>query len=103
LLGILLPGYFTLLALWLALGLGSALATTPAGSLLLQSAGPDDRQPLYAAQFALANGCLLITYPLAGWLGASAGLRVDFAVLGVMAVVAVVLAGRLWPRSAGTG
>jgi predicted MFS family arabinose efflux permease len=58
-----------------------------------------DRQYLYAAQFALAHGCLLITYPLAGWLGASAGLKIDFAVLGLMAAVAVVLAARLWPHA----
>jgi MFS family permease len=97
LLGVLLPGYLTLLALWLGLGLGCALALTPAGSLLLRSAAAEDRQYLYAAQFALAHGCLLITYPLAGWLGAGAGLRVDFAVLGLIAATAVLAAARLWP------
>lgn len=98
LLGVLLPGYLTLLALWLGLGLGCALATTPAGSLLLQSAAPGDRQPAYAAQFALAHACLLFTYPLAGWLGAAAGLPVAFGALGLMASAAAVAATRLWPR-----
>ena len=98
LLGVLVPGYPTLLALWLGIGLGCALAMTPAGSLLVRSAAPEDRQPAYAAQFALTHGCLLITYPLAGWLGASAGLMIDFGVLGVMAAVAVALAARLWPH-----
>jgi MFS family permease len=96
--GIVLPGYGALLPLWFVLGLGCSLGQTPAGALLRRSAAREDRQYLYAAQFALAHGCLLITYPLAGWLGASAGLKVDFAVLGLMAVVAVVLAARLWPR-----
>jgi MFS family permease len=97
LLGVLLPGYLTLITLWLGLGLGCALAMTPAGGLLLRSAAPEDRQYLYAAQFALSHGCLLFTYPLAGWLGAGAGLRVDFAVLGLIAATAMLAAARLWP------
>jgi MFS family permease len=99
LLGVLASAYLTLLALWLILGLGCALATTPAGSLLVRSAAPADRQPAYAAQFALSHAGLLLTYPLAGWLGATAGLKVDFAVLGLMSATAVLLAARLWPRA----
>jgi MFS family permease len=97
--GIVLPGYGVLLPLWFALGLGCSLGQTPAGALLRRSGVREDRQYLYAAQFALAHGCLLITYPLAGWLGAGAGLRVDFAVLGLIAAAAVLLALRLWPRA----
>lgn len=98
LVGIVLPSYGVLLPLWLVLGLGCSLGQIPAGGLLRRSAGRADRQYLYAAQFALAHGCLLITYPLAGWLGATSGLKIDFAVLGLLAVGAVVLALRLWPR-----
>jgi MFS family permease len=98
LLGVLLPGYLTLLALWLVLGLGSALAMTPAGGLLVQSAAPADRQPAYAAQFALSHAGLLLTYPLAGWLGAEGGLPVAFGALGLIAAAAVVVAARLWPH-----
>ena len=96
--GILLPGYAVLLPLWFALGLGCSLGQIPAGGLLRRSAGRGDRQYVYGAQFALAHGCLLITYPLAGWLGASAGLKVDFAVLGLIALAAVLAAVRLWPQ-----
>jgi len=96
--GIVLPGYLTLLALWLGLGLGCALAMTPAGSLLLQSAAPADRQAAYAAQFALAHAGLLLTYPLAGWLGATAGMGATFGALGLMAGAALLAAWRLWPR-----
>jgi predicted MFS family arabinose efflux permease len=85
--------------LWFALGLGCSLSQTPAGGLLRRSSAREDRQYLYAAQFALAHGCLLITYPLAGWLGASAGLKIDFAVLGMIAAAAVLLAARLWRRA----
>jgi predicted MFS family arabinose efflux permease len=96
--GILLPGYGVLLPLWFALGFGCSLAQTPVGGLLRRSGTPEDRQYVYAAQFALAHGCLLITYPLAGWLGVGAGLKVDFAVLGLMAAGAVVAAMHLWPE-----
>jgi MFS family permease len=97
--GIVLPGYGVLLPLWFALGLGCSLGQTPAGGLLRRSSAREDRQYLYAAQFALAHGCLLITYPLAGWLGAGAGLKVDFAVLGLIAATAVLVAVRLWPHA----
>jgi MFS family permease len=96
--GIVLPGYGLLLPLWFGLGLGCSLAQTPAGGLLRRSTRRENRQYLYAAQFALAHACLLLTYPLAGWLGASAGLKVDFAVLGLIAAAAVLVAARLWPR-----
>jgi MFS family permease len=98
LLGLLLPGYLTLLMLWFGLGLGCALAMTPAGSLLVQSAAPSDRQPAYAAQFALAHAGLLLTYPLAGWLGATAGMPTTFGLLGLIAGAALLAAWRLWPR-----
>jgi hypothetical protein len=88
-----------LLPLWFALGLGCSLGQTPAGALLRRSGTREDRQYLYAAQFALAHGCLLITYPLAGWLGVGAGLKIDFAVLGLIAAAAVLVAVRLWPRA----
>jgi MFS family permease len=97
--GVVLPGYGVLLPLWFTLGLGCTLGQTPAGGLLRRSAAREDRQYLYAAQFALAHGCLLITYPLAGWLGAGVGLKVDFAVLGLIAAVAGAVAVRLWPHS----
>jgi predicted MFS family arabinose efflux permease len=96
--GIALPNYGVLLPLWFALGLGCTLGQTPAGGLLRRSAAREERQYLYAAQFALANGCLLITYPLAGWLSVGIGLKMDFAALGLMAAAAVLVAVRLWPH-----
>lgn len=95
--GTLLPGYGWLLPLWLALGLGYSLAQTPTGRLLKRSAHPADRPALFAAQFALSHACWLLTYPLAGWLGATAGLDVAFAVLAAIAAAAVGLAALLWP------
>lgn len=89
--------YALLLPLWFALGLGYSLAQTPSGRLLRRSSQPEDRPALFAAQFALSHACWLITYPLAGWLGAKAGLPVTFVALAVVAGCAVALAIWLWP------
>jgi len=95
--GTLVGFYASLLALWSVLGVGYSLAQTPSGLLLRRSARPEDRPALFAAQFALSHACWLLTYPVAGWLGAKVGLHATFAVLGLTAGVAVFLALRLWP------
>jgi predicted MFS family arabinose efflux permease len=97
--GVAIPGYGFLLPLWFALGLGYSLAQTPSGRLLRRSSQPEDRPALFAAQFALSHACWLITYPVAGWLGAKAGLPLTFAVLGLIAAAAVFVATRLWPAN----
>ncbi|NKQ87501.1 MFS transporter [Rhizobium ruizarguesonis] len=95
--GVVVPGFAWLLPLWLAIGLGYSLAQTPSGRLLRRSSQPEDRPALFAAQFALSHACWLITYPVAGWLGASVGLPATFAILGVIAAAAIFAATRLWP------
>lgn len=95
--GGLISSFWLLLPLWFALGLGYSLAQTPSGRLLRRSSQPEDGASLFAAQFALSHACWLITYPVAGWLGATAGLPFTFAILGLIATVAVVIATRLWP------
>ena len=90
--------YAALLPLWFVLGVGYSLAQTPAGRLLRRSALAVDRPALFAAQFALSHACWLLTYPLAGWLGAAAGLPTSFLVLALLAGAALLLASRLWPR-----
>lgn len=92
------PGYGWLLPLWFALGLGYGVAQTPSGRLLRRSAAPQDRPALFAAQFAISHACWLITYPLAGWLGAASGLPATSAVLALIAAGAAVAAAGLWPR-----
>lgn len=89
--------YAWLLPLWFVLGLGYSLAQTPSGRLLRRSSNEGDRPALFAAQFALSHACWLITYPLAGWLGAKFGLTSSFVTLGAVAAVSVILAARLWP------
>ena len=89
--------YPLLLLLWFLLGLGYSLAQTPSGRLLRRSSQAEDRPALFAAQFALSHACWLITYPLAGWLGAKGGLPLTFVVLGLSGALALLLATRVWP------
>ena len=97
--GTFVGSYGWLLPLWLVLGFGYSLTQTPSGRLLRRSSQPEDRPALFAAQFALSHACWLLTYPLAGWLGARVGLPITFIVLAAIAAFAVILAGRLWPTA----
>ena len=92
-------GWPVLLATWLALGIGYSAAQTPTGRLLRRSAAPEDRPAVFAAQFALSHASWLLTYPLAGWLGATVGMPATLAVLGALTVAGVAAAAMLWPAS----
>jgi H+ antiporter protein len=87
-----------LLATWALLGLGYSAAQTPTGRLLRRSAEAPDRPALYAAQFALSHACWLLTYPLAGFLGRSAGMSMTLIVLGLLTALGALLAALLWPE-----
>ena len=89
--------YRGLLALWVVAGLGYSAALTPSGRLLRRSSQPADRPALFAAQFALSHAARLVCYPLAGWLGARLGLSWTFVAMGALAVLASLVAARLWP------
>ncbi|HGJ8013976.1 TPA: MFS transporter [Pseudomonas aeruginosa] len=95
-LGILLPSYPSLLALWLLLGAGYSLAQTPSGRVLRRSSSTQDRPALFAAQFALSHACWLITYPLAGWVGANWGMTASFVGLSLLALAALLVSLRIW-------
>jgi MFS family permease len=88
-----------LLPVWALLGLGSGLVLTPSGRLLRRSAHAGDRPALFAAQFALSHACWLLTYSLAGRLGAAIGLGATFALLVVVAGLGLAAAAILWPAA----
>ena len=94
--GITLTTYNFLLTLWMVLGVGYSLAQTPSGRLLRRSAHAEDRPALFAAQFALSHACWLITYPLAGWLGANISLTASFVGLAVVAGSALLVSIVIW-------
>lgn len=95
-LGVFLPGYSWLLALWVVLGIGYSLTQTPSGRLLRRSSHQEDRPALFAAHFALSHACWLITYPLAGWLGTRVGLPMTFALLALLCAATWIGCRLLW-------
>lgn len=89
------------LVIWLMIGLGCALALTPATYLIRRIAAPADLKVLFAAQLSISSACLLVGYSAAGWLGATLGLPTAFGILGVVAALATVAAVRFWPPPGG--
>jgi len=86
-----------LLALWFVIGLSYSAILTPSGRLLRRSSHQQDRPALFAAQFALSHACWLVTYPLAGWLGAEMGMTAALLALGGLAALGIVAALLVWP------
>ncbi|MEY4982488.1 MAG: hypothetical protein RIR62_754 [Pseudomonadota bacterium] len=86
-----------LAALWAVIGFGFALTQTPIGRIISRSARAADRGAVFAAQFALSHACWLVTYPLAGWIGAGAGLSASALTLAAVGASGLVAVLRLWP------
>ncbi len=93
----LVGGLAGLIAAWVLAGFGFSLTQTPIGRILNRSAEEGDRPALFAAQFALSHACWLVTYPLAGWLGAGLGLSAVAPVLAGLGAVALAVTLLLWP------
>lgn len=91
----------SLIGCWFVIGAGLSLVQTPAGRLIQRSAGPDDRPALYAAQFSLSHFCWLITYPLAGFVGAGLGLPAAALILAAVAGAGTVAAAVIWKAGGG--
>lgn len=92
-----ISNYAVLVILWFVIGVGYSTAQTPSGRLLRRSAQPADRPALFAAQFALSHASWLLTYPLAGWLGAKAGLSTASIALAGVAAAAILAVRYVWP------
>ncbi|PKQ06216.1 MAG: MFS transporter [Alphaproteobacteria bacterium HGW-Alphaproteobacteria-11] len=80
------------------LGFFYSAVQVPTGRLLRRSAHAEDRPAIFSAQFALSHACWLVTYPLAGWLGATAGMPATLAVLGIVAGSGAAAAALLWRK-----
>lgn len=95
----LVAGLASLLPLWGLIGFGFSLTQTPIGRILNRSARPQDRPAVFAAQFALSHACWLVTYPMAGWIGARFGLNVAALCLAGLGLASLATALRLWPAT----
>ncbi|MGW2108598.1 MFS transporter [Streptomyces sp. NPDC001948] len=89
--------------IWTVIGIGMALIITPTGKVLRASVGRNAIPEAFAAQFSLSHLAWLITYPIAGWLGTSAGFTLAWSVLAVLAGAGATGALLLWPRHDGRG
>ncbi|MCP3798040.1 MFS transporter [Allokutzneria sp. A3M-2-11 16] len=85
------------LGAWAALGLAGAAVQTPIGRLVRRSAEPGGWPRLFAAQFTVSHGGWLVTYLLAGSLGAWAGMPITLLLLAMVAAGGMVFAARVWP------
>lgn len=90
--------WWLLLGLWLMIGAGNSLITTPSGRLLARAATDSTRGFIYTAQFSLSHACFLITYPLAGWLGVIS-LPAASSALFLIAAGSTIAARTMWRRS----
>lgn len=87
-----------LLAAWAALGVSTSLVLTPAGRVITRAVDESARPAAFAAHFSLSHAFFLVTYPLAGWVGARHGVATSAGVLAALAAVAVALALAGWRR-----
>lgn len=90
-------GWPVVLVSWVLLGIGYSLILTPVGRLIRRSAKPADLPTLFAAQFAISHAGWLVTYLLAGFLGAVAGMPVTMLVLSAITIGGLLQARRTWP------
>jgi MFS family permease len=91
------PAWAGFVAAWALSGVFYSAILTPSGRLLRISAHPEDRPSVFAAQFTLSHACWLVTYPLAGWVGAEFGLPAAMLVLGLLALAGCIAALSVWP------
>lgn len=91
-------GWWVLLGLWLLLGAATSAVLTPSARLLRDASDEATRPYVFTAQFSLSHACFILTYPVAGWVGASAGLGWSAAVLTLIAALGAGAAIASWPR-----
>ncbi|WP_394160890.1 MFS transporter [Galactobacter valiniphilus] len=89
--------WFLLLMVWFFLGAATSAALTPSSRLLRRNTDERSAPAVFAAQFSLSHACYLVTYPLAGSLGALWGLPAVAVLLAGLGTAGVVALGRAWP------
>ena len=100
------PQWIALLIVWLLLGAATSTILTPSARLLRRGSNEQTRPAVFAAQFSLSHACFLITYPLAGALGAAIGLpavALALVAIGVLGAGFTALTWRAAPRPTDVG
>ncbi|WP_271800199.1 MFS transporter [Dietzia maris] len=100
--GIALPAgsgqWALLITLWAILGAATSLILTPSARLLRRASDQVSRPAVFAAQFSLSHACFMLTYPIAGVLGAMLGLPQTALILSALGVLGAFGAFALWTR-----
>jgi MFS family permease len=91
-------GWWWLLLLWFLLGAGNSTILTPSSRLLRDASTEATRPYVFTAQFSLSHACYIVAYPLAGWVGAAAGLGWAALALTILAILGSAGAFLSWPR-----
>ena len=91
-------GWWLLLGLWFLLGAANSTILTPSARLLRDASTEETRPYVFTAQFSLSHACYILTYPLAGWVGAMAGLGWAAVALTIIAMIGSAGAFLSWPQ-----
>ncbi|OZE02729.1 MFS transporter [Rhodococcus sp. 05-2255-3B1] len=91
--------WVALAATWVLLGVGTSMINTPSARILRRESDESTRTSIFTAQFSLSHAAFLLSYPVAGWVGAQFGLFTAAMVLTGLATLAALSAARLWSRS----
>ncbi|KAA0973206.1 MFS transporter [Paeniglutamicibacter gangotriensis] len=94
--------WFALLGIWFLIGAATSTILTPSARLLQRNSTEQTRPGIFAAQFSLSHVCFLLTYPLAGTLGAVFGLPATATVLVLIGTLGTILAFAMWRMPPGT-
>ncbi|WP_413320339.1 MFS transporter [Agrococcus sp. 1P02AA] len=85
-----------LYAIWFFGGLGYSAVLAPMGRVIREAVPDVDLPDVFAAQFSLAHGWWLISFPLAGWGATVVGFGPTTLVLAVVAALALGVAAHAW-------
>ncbi|PZQ89505.1 MAG: MFS transporter [Leifsonia xyli] len=89
-----------LFVVWAIAGAAASLILTPSARLLRRASDDTNRPAVFAAQFSLSHVCFMITYPIAGVLGAALGLWSVALVLAVIGAGGAAAAVVGWKKTA---
>ncbi len=81
-----LPG---VAVLWFLLGAASCAISTPSARIIRRDAAAADRPAVFAARFSTSHAWYLVTYPVAGLLGAAVGPGLATAALALLCLLAL--------------
>lgn len=90
--------WWWMLVLWFVLGAANSTILTPSARLLREASTEHTRPYVFTAQFSLSHAAYIIAYPVAGIVGAAAGLGTASLTLTVLAMIGSAGAFLSWPR-----